>query len=299
MLKSVCLLICSLLMVSSTYAHDSCACSGSKGGVGLLSNFRNNNLSLSWYQSAFRSTVGYGEPTQDRFSTVELSMRYLVHPRLSVSAFLPYQFNLRQEDNESISMNGLSDIRLNVDYIFVNNPCFSDKAKIYFDAGLGVQAPTGKYDALIEQQHLPDNFNPGRGSWAVGVRSTFIFTYSGFGVLVNGSYWKHGKTSTDMTFGEETNVGLWLFGDLKIKAGFKISPYLAVNFEKVNQNLGAEGFAIRGTGGEATMMSFGANVELNEQFIIGGAFLNPLQANYSDGEIEARSRMTLNLTYLF
>ena len=73
------LIVLSVMMVFALqqgYSCDACGCSINGGGVGLLSSYKNNFVSLPWSNARFIGVAGHGAGGIDVFSNLELSARY-------------------------------------------------------------------------------------------------------------------------------------------------------------------------------------------------------------------------------
>ena len=280
-------------------ACEACGCSLSGNGIGLLSVFGQNTISLRLASNSFLGNVEYGDPYQDHFYTLELTGRYQFSKRWSASIFLPYRLNERTApDIDPLKVNGIGDPRLLLNYSILNNKLVGPNQKIRWEARLGMSFPFGQYDPDLLDRDLPENFNAGRGSYAYLLQSGLIYSIGKWGLNLETGAQFFGKTKENYQFGNEYSTALLGFRNIEITDNFKITPYLGAYAEYIETNQHANGNAAHGTGGEGVFLNGGIQFQ-SKAWTLSGSIQKPIIENYSDLEVTANSRINIQLNYLF
>ncbi|MDQ3016614.1 MAG: hypothetical protein M3R25_07850 [Bacteroidota bacterium] len=64
---------------------------------------------------------------------------------------------------------GFVDLGINYAFSFTQQKPIGKSFSMDLDGGLGISFPVGKYDSKIHYRDLPENFNPGNGSFGISV----------------------------------------------------------------------------------------------------------------------------------
>lgn len=288
-------LLCSTTLL---LACDVCGCGANGYGAGLLSAYRYNTMSVRWYYSPFEQELDQGSPTIDGFHRMDFSLRYHIGERWISNLVQPYQWNHRAGPDRSITLDGLGDSRLMLSYVLLDNTLIGEKGQLYWEFGTGVKAPTGKFDDDIYQSDLPENFNIGNGSWASLWQTTVLYSWSQFGWVTNMTYQINGRTNDDYHFGNQLSLSSMCFVRQPLSESAEIIPFAGVFYEKVDQDLFYEDNVAHGTGGEGYYLTVGLNTKYRD-FLLGCSLFTPFRQKYAEGEMEAQTRLTLDLTYAF
>ncbi|MBK7407508.1 MAG: hypothetical protein IPL49_14320 [Saprospirales bacterium] len=279
-------------------ACEACGCSITGSGMGLLTAYRNNTLGLSWFYSPFRGSEALGSNTRDYFHTVELFGNYHITPRLQVSAFLPYRYNNRVTDDQDLSAQGLSDLRIVGSYTFFDNKPLGAHSQLYWDAGAGVRFPTGRYDEDIYQKDLPDNFNVGNGAWSLLLQSRLLYKQERWGASATGNYQVNSATSSGYRFGDQLALTGMLFVRKSVSDKLDGTLFGGVYYERIGQDDYPYGKNPHTTGGEGYYAMASLNVKWNN-CLFGASYSHPFSQNYSEGEVIAKPRISANVAFIF
>ncbi len=76
----------------------------------------------------------------------------------------------------------------------------------------------------------------------------------------------------------------------------RIVPYAGLNGEFIEDDTYANGNTVHSTGGTALFATAGLNVGW-DKWQLGAAYSNPINQNYSDGEVVAKQRFSIELNY--
>lgn len=283
-------------------ACDACGCGIGGGGFGLLSLYRNNIVGLNYGVLPFKSQLSSGEytGTEDAFYQLELQVRYEVLPGWRIDAFLPYRHNVRESPDGSMTLSGLSDLRVGAAYLLADNRAIgANGASWYWEAGPIISLPTGAYDANLLRSHfLPDNFNLGKGAVGVGFQTALVFSTGKYGLALNARHTTYAKSSAYYRFGDETSLGGQFFGQFSYDPHWKIIPFAGVNFERTAASQTVDDQSVHGTGGRAWLASAGVNVRYDD-VTLGLRVSQPFDQDYSNGMVEAGLSSNLQLLYNF
>jgi hypothetical protein len=125
-----------------------------------------------------------------------------------------------------------------------------------------------------------------------------VFTHRQFGVVLNGMYQHHGRTSLDYRFGHQLTTQLLLFGETLISENLKLIPNAGLTFEQITTDLHANDQEVIGTGGRGTFASAGLNLKLGN-WLLGAAASVPVAQSYSHGAVEANGRLSAQISFTF
>lgn len=279
-------------------ACDVCGCSANGYGAGLLSAYRYNTISLRWYQSPFKQLLDQGTPTTDNFQRIDINLRYHFGGRWIASLVQPYQWNHRVGPDRSLTLDGLGDTRFTLAYVILDNVLVGDKGQLYWELGAGVKAPTGKFDEDLHQADLPENFNIGNGSWASLWQTSLLYNWGKLGWANNLAYQLNGRTREDYHFGNQLSVSSFFFARQSLNQSTELIPFAGFFYEEIAQDLFYENNAAHGTGGRGQYLTFGLNAKYRD-LLVGCSVFTPFRQNYAEGEMEAGTRLNIDLTYAF
>ena len=284
-------------MTASVYSCDACGCSISGYGMGMFSAFHNNFFGLNWQLSKFESTSGHGNST-DYFNTVEISGQYFLSDKFKILFNQPFRINRRVSGNSTNGLNGISDTRIVGSYSFFKNESISENLKIFFDLGAGIKIPVGNYNSHLHDLNLPENFNIGNGSWGLVFQPNAVLSYNETGVVISAVFQYYTKSSSKYKFGNQLSTQLLFYWSTDIFESLRITPFAGLNSEMVGEDIYANGNPVPNTGGLGTYLTTGTNLKTGD-WLIGLSYLNPIAVNYSSGSVNAGSRVSFQLSYIF
>ena len=276
---------------------DSCGSVGGNG-IGLMSAYKNNFIGIGWQYASFRGVPEHGDGSIDHLHTLELSLRYHVKDRFKVLFYQPFRINNRNVNGQTDGLNGFSDTRIIGSYSLLKDVTIGTKINVFLEIGAGVKLPVGKYNAKIQEVNLPENFNPGNGSWGYLFQPSLVLTLKKAGLVVNGYYQHHSKSTSDYQFGHQLSTQVLFFWEKRLSNNFNLVPNAGINSEWISTDHYANGKRVEGTGGKGTYFSAGINFKTN-QWIIGATYDHPLVHHYSNGEVDAKHRLAAQVAYIF
>ena len=285
-------------MFQSSRACDACGCSISGGGLGMLTAYRNNFVGLGWQALSFHGISLYGNSYKDYFQSFNLTARYHFTNRFKALLIQPYNLNIRYSDEETLSLHGLADTRILGSYTFLRNAKLGKQGELFFELGAGAKLPTGKYDPYIHQTNLPENFNPGNGSWGLVLQPNAVITHKKAGMIISGNYLFNGRSSTGYHFGNQATTQLLFFREITISEFTKLIPNAGWVSESVMEDKYANDKPVKGTGGQGSFVSTALNLKTSD-WMFGLSYSHPITGNYSSGEVKAQGRLSAQLFYNF
>lgn len=283
---------------SGAFACDACGCSILGQPSGLLAQYRKSYLSLGWNRSGFTSTPGTGEGSTDAFQAIDLSFQYYFTNRFHAGIYQPFRINTRTSDQGLQQVYGFADTRLLFSYTFFQSIKPDRKFEVYLDAGGGLILPTGKYDANLHDQELPDNFNPGNGSFGYSLSQTSSVSFGQAGMVLKNNWTQFTGTSAGYQYGHQWVANLLTFVEIPLDTQFSVLPMVGFQYENVAGDQYANGNAVHGTGGNGMYASVGGQLKF-KSWLCTFQYTIPLSGSYSDGEVEADPRLSCQFTHLF
>lgn len=275
---------------------DACGCSASGGGMGFSSMLNKNFVGLRYFYQSYSSRDGIfnNSPWVDEnFNTVQLWARVPVFKNFQVSALVPYHFHNRELTTGEESIKGMGDITVLGLYTVYQTHKDSTVFVHTLQAGAGIKAPTGSYDANDKGTVNP-SFQLGTGAWDYLVAAEYVIKHRnmGFNTMVNYAFKTENKDHYQ--FGNQFNYAGTFFyvvenNDFTLvpQAGFAGEVY-ATNRqynEDVPDTAGDILFGKVGLEAGTGRMSVGINAML------------PINQNLTGGRVEANYRWSVNLNY--
>ena len=298
MAKYISVLAFLMLVTVQGFACDACGCSISGQGIGLLTNFRTNVVGVRYFNSPFHASPISGNSTNDRFHVMELFVRYQINSKIKLMLTQPFRSNVRKElERENLIVSGLSDTRFVATYALVDKWVGAD-TRLYWEVGSGFKLPIGKYNEDILDKDLPDNFNPGNGSWGLLIQSGSVYSFKQYGVSLNSSVQLNAKTSAGYHYGHQFSSTLTFFIEKALGKKSRLIPFAGLSGELIGKDQHENGNNAHNTGGYGLLANLGMNFGY-EQWQLGASFSKPISQNYSDGEVLADERFSIEMNYFF
>lgn len=283
---------------------DVCGCS--TGGLyqGILPQFNKNLIGLRQGYSKYNhpSTLlnynGDAKVLHDNYYSTELWTRIYLHPKLQLMAFLPYKVNQRVDENETIALQGLGDIKLNLNYMLFNTA--SDTGTIWKNAlllGAIVKLPTGNFNARTTQHLLfPNNFQLGTGGTAVGINAMYTLRKENFGLNTVGQYVVNFANVNSYRVGNQTAITSEAFY-WNINSKTRFLYHVGATFEHAAQEYSFEK-AVENTGGN-TMLATGGVDFYTSNLMLSIVMQLPILQQTTAAQPTNSYRTLLNIGYFF
>ena len=286
------------LLVQESSGCDVCSGFVNSGGIGLVANYQNNLVGTRWSATSFRSNTDHEANIQDHFSALDVFFQYRLNTKLRLTFFQLYKWNSRTEVDGSINtVDGLTDSRIWAHYIAIDRP-LGEVSNLFWDIGLGLKFPFGKYDPDIHERNLPENFNISNGSWGYLFQTNVVYIFNNWGLSSTTMAQLNSTSTSGYQFGHQLSTAALLFYRITAGQQLQVVPYAGWYFENVTTDRYANGKDVPGTGGNGHYAQ--AGLQLNfDNWQVGGSYAEPLTQSYSDAEIIAQGRYSIELTYSF
>lgn len=282
-----------VLISTGASACDGCGCAIGITMNDLLGSGRRNLVSIGWSGQAYQNNAH--QSLRDQYHSFQLSARYMVNNRLAVTSTLPYYHKERQLDNIDKELKGIGDLYLGVQYALSTFSVHNWIFKI--DMGLGTYLPSGEYVSDLHDRNLPQNFNLGTGSIALGHTNNLAINKGDYGFQLNNSL-RYNTSSPDD----------YLLGHQWVSAGraYKTYPFMkmnwtlstGVNYEYTSKEHYANEREVSASGSSAWLLPIELNIAQNN-FAIQTSVVIPVKQNYINNELNADPRWSIQLAYLY
>ena len=291
-----------LLMVLGleSQACESCGCSVSSGGLGLLSQVRANYIGVRWQHASFRGTQrglqDNDHYTQDHFNRVEIRGRYFLTKRLHLNAVLPYIYNDRNSFSAPVKIKGIGDPSILLNANLIDRKAGDDQLFSHFlSVGAGLKLPLGSYNAN-QKDDIPDNFNTGSGSVDFQLQLNYNLSFRDFGLSTSMSRQMNTRNKDDYKFGNQLALSSVLFWQQMVEE-ISVLSYAGLYIERIDEDELRPDFKQHGSGGKGMFATFGAEIYI-DRFSFNAYYQAPLSNNYSSDEVLAQNRISLGINLL-
>jgi hypothetical protein len=290
----------SLLSLTGASACTTCGCGVGNYQYGILPQYQKNFIGIRYRYRSFDSrldashTASYSYET---FQSTELWARYYPTDRFQVFAFIPYNFNARQEGESTTYLHGLGDMVLTAHYTIFNtyDSTFSDW-KHYLLVGGGVKLPTGEFDAIQNGLTINQNFQLGTGSVDFLFNLMYTLRYKSAGLNTEFTYSYNTTNPDEYRFGNTTRTGLTAFYIPTTKA-VTFMPNVGISLEtfKDNEQFGQP---FPDSGGWAMFYNAGLETYF-KRFALGVSYTHPGKQKLFNEQVKANDRVSMHLTFMF
>lgn len=289
-------LLFGLMCMTVARACDICACNMGMQGVGLHQLIHSNILGMSYTSAVYQSKHESG--VYDYFRNLSVQGTYIPSSNWKLNAFVPYQWNVRKNQEQKQKASGVGDIQIMGHYIIKKEYGSCKEWKFTLDVGSGLKLPTGKYEADLHAQNLPENFNIGNGHYALIFQPTFALSRSSFGFYAAGNYQYNLEIKDRYRFGNQFGIIGTFFCEIPVKDDLKVTPTAGLQWEYSEKDRYATGYNNSETGGYGLLMPIGLSLRWSD-FVLQNAFSFPLKQNYANGGSQLNSRFVCQLHYFF
>ena len=117
-------------------------------------------------------------------------------------------------------------------------------------------------------------------------------------MIFRNTYLRHRKTEAGYRFGSQLVSQLLYFMEKPIFKTAEIIPNIGFRGEWIAKDLFPNGYKVHSTGGAGAFISGGVNLK-NNDWLFGASVIQPLAFEYADGEVNARTRLELQVSFLF
>ncbi len=295
--KFVSSLVILLMMGVRGLACDGCGCSANHLQGNLLTGFRQHAVGIQYQATRFHGNANHSNALSDNFHSIHMLARYFISKRWYIATSLPYHWNLRNQNETQLKTFGMGDIKLSGHFILADNNHPGKLFSTFWDVGFGVIAPSGKYNPHIRNQSLPENFNPGKGSWGATMQSNLNLNTNGWGLMTQLGLQYSGATKNGYRFGNSASCQSVFYYEAAFNPTRKLLPYAGIYGEWLGEDMHANKHKVNSTGGHGAFATFGCQMVLNN-WIAGAGCQIPVAQNFSNGDFIAKTRWNIQIACL-
>lgn len=275
---------------------DACGCSASGGGMGFSSMINQNFVGVRYFYQSYSSRDGIFNDSKwidENFNTVQVWARIPVFKNFQVSALVPYHFHNRELSTGEQTINGLGDVTVLGLYTIYQTQKDSTVFVHTLQAGAGVKAPTGKYDAENKQSVNP-SFQVGTGSWDYMLAAEYVIRHKNIGLNTMLNYTFKTENDKYYQFGDQFNYAGTFFYTIE-KNKVTLVPQIGIAGEvyATNRQYNED---VPNTKGDILLGKLGLEAGTGN-FSFGVNGMLPISQNLTGGRVEANYRWSVNLNY--
>jgi hypothetical protein len=232
------------LVSFNLYSCDICGCAAGTNYLGVLPQFDRNLAGLRFqYSRAIHPIGNYNtndrssQVLEDRFYSTEVWLRYYLSEKWQLFVNVPYGVNQRLETNRITTIQGIGDIRMNLNYTLVDyGDSITRDWKNLLLVGAGVGLPTGKYQQRDDAQlMLPALFQIGTGAFSYQVNLNHTIRYRTWGLNTWAMYRFRGENELSYDFGNHASFTSTLFYWGEYEKGYYM-PNLGIGYDHFGQD---------------------------------------------------------------
>ena len=274
----------------SIMACDICGCAAGTNYLGVLPQFDRNLVGMRFqYSRALHPDGNYNNVDlssvvfEDKYFLTEAWMRYYLSDRWQLFVTIPYGVNQRVESNRITTIEGVGDVRLNLNYTLVDygDSITSDwKNLLLIGGGLGL--PTGKYQQRDNAQlMLPALFQIGTGAFSYQLNLNHTVRYRTWGLNTAALYRFRGENELSYDFGDQLGATLTLFYWGEFKKRY-FMPTIGIGYDHFAKDYQYDAVK-KQTGGTIWNLNAGLDLYLGK-FMINTFYQFPLQQDIPDSQ---------------
>lgn len=302
-MKKIATLLLAACVAHFAHACDVCGCAGGAQYFGLLPKanlnffgvqYQHNHLTTA-HPSLFENRPY--EHTSDYYNTVQLWGRYVVSKRLQLFGFVPYRYNLQDNDTSSYRTGGIGDMSVLANAVLanVNGPVWGHQLL----AGGGLKLPTGRYAGMSEMDRLGlPNVQPGTGSWDFIMNANYTVKRLKYGVNTDASYLITTPGKDSHKYGNKLWVGSVVFYAVRSHQ-LSILPQAGIRYEYALQDYDnyKRQWLNKQSGGYMAFATVGMQAYYKRVGVRALCHM-PFSQHYSSGYVTAGQRLDIGLFFL-
>lgn len=300
-----------LISLFPTYACDICGCGVGSYYLGILPEFNKRFAGLRYQHKSLQTHLGpRGERTHltndETYQSIEAWGAWNLGEKWRVMAILPYNFNSREipmRDEEG-KKDGLGDVAIMGYYKIFESMAATENNKLFVHsmwAGLGVKAPTGKYDQAERasaSQDSPNNFQLGTASTDFMLNVAYDARLMDAGVNVNLNYKINTENKYEYRYGNKATANVLAYYKFFIKNKFRIAPNIGLMYEKQQKDEIYGRYHVAQSGGFAATGIVGAEFNIGK-LSFGANYQSPFSQNLANGRALAGDRIMTHISFGF
>jgi hypothetical protein len=300
-----------LSVTKNAFPCDICGCGVGSFYIGILPEYTDKFIGLR-YQSKLLTThlspTGNRTPltTDERYQSVEVWGAWNFGSKWRVLAIVPYNFNQRtiEASSETGYKSGLGDVIGIVNYKVFESRLTTDNSKLLVHslwAGMGIKAPTGRYEDAERQNSSPDspnNFQLGSGSTDFLLNIAYDLRLMDAGINLNASYKLNTENQFEYRYGNKLTGNLLAYYKFNIQNKWRIAPNTGLILETQQKDIIYNQYEVAQSGGN--LLSSVLGIEINSGKIsLGANYQIPISQNLADGRVYSGNRLMTHVSFTF
>lgn len=297
--------LCLVAWIGMAAACDVCGCAAGGGyNMGILPRFNKHFVGVRYSYTSFTSqhlALFEGEKPQhsaEYFTTATLWGRYVPHKRVQLFAFVPYNYNVRNENGINTMVQGWGDATLMGSYVVFNTTdSLKRKLRHSLQASAGVKLPTGASNRQSNSSTLQNvNMQPGSGSWDFPISLLYTLRKNNVGINAEAGHTLTRPNARGYWFGDKFNSALKVFYWKKYR-NTNFLPQAGLAFEHRSKDWDGADF-LDYTGGK--MLSLTAAIDVYfYKYALAFGVQQPISHTLGGGNINPKTRLNASIIYLF
>jgi hypothetical protein len=264
--------------------------------MGFSSMLNKNFVGLRYFYQNYSSRDGVFNNSpwiDENFNTIQLWARIPVVKNFQVSVQVPYHFHNRELSTGEQSISGLGDITVLGLYTVYQTHKDSTAFVHTLQAGAGIKAPTGTYDAENKGSVNP-SFQLGTGAWDFLVAAEYVIKHKNIGLNTMVNYAFKTENAEHYQFGNQFNYAGTFFYVIE-KEKFTLVPQAGLAGEVYAANTQYDE-DVPDTAGDVFFGKLGLEAGTG-RLSVGINGMLPITQNLTGGRVEANYRWSVNLNY--
>lgn len=291
------LLITAMPGIQRAAACDVCGCAANANYFGILPQYGQHFAGLRYTSSRFTSShmpslfETSQSPYHESLQRMEVWGRFYPAKRIQLYAFIPYQYNTRNDAGVVTTSQGLSDISVMGNYILINT---GDSGRLSWrntlSLGGGVKAPTGRFDPSGAA-----SLQTGTGTWDYLLNAIYTTRYKQLGLNADVNV-RLNTANADYRYGNRYTSSVRLFYWHRYKL-VSILPHTGIlaEYAQKDRKYGIDQYY---TGGNGYYSATGIDVYFR-RISVGCIYTVPLSETLNAGYEKTNQRVSVQALYLF
>ncbi|MCG2617008.1 transporter [Terrimonas sp. NA20] len=303
-MKKICSLLI-LLYALPSFACDICGAGSGGSYLGIMPSFRKKFIGVRYQYNSLRHHLGPGGSinyltTTEAYNTVEVWGAVNLGSKFRVTAFVPYNFIKRTNQQENIKDQGIGDITVIGYYQLLNRTNDADVLRHSLWIGAGAKLPSGKYDPEDKniQQASQNTFQLGTGSVDLSVHAMYDLSYRQTGLNLNIGYKMNTSNKYEYRYGNKFTSNALFYHRLNIAGKVSVAPNAGVMFESAGKDHKTRDIQSWETGGFALLGTAGLETSIG-RINVGANFQTPLSQELGEGKLKGRDRVMMHVGLAF
>lgn len=300
-MKSIFSGILAFFFLNTANACDICGCGVGGNYIGLLPDFKKIVFGVRYRQNNLRTHIGAGGQTSylttdETYRTTEIWGGFQLGKKFRLMGYVPLNINEKWNQGQHFHTSGLGDIGLQAYYNLLNLRKTAGPRLLIQSLwlGLGVKAPTGRYENSKAESNTANLFQLGTGSIDATLHAMYDLRLNDAGISVVGSYKINSSNRYDYRYGNKFSAAAQLYHKWRFKNNIGLAPNAGVVIESAARDHD-RGFKTDVSGGQ--LLSAVAGLEISRgKWALGGNFQLPVYQQLANGFVHAGNRGMIHLS---